>query len=479
MSRLPARLALGAGLLSLCAPGVAAGISLADHVDYPVGTSPNGLAAADLDDDGDVDLVCANVVSSDVSVLLNHGDGTFAGEIRHAIGEQARSVAIGDVDADGDPDLVVGLQSGTSQLAVLTNDGDGVFSSPAPVASLLGVPTQMLLAHLDTDTDLDLAVVLGSDAAVLVLPGTAGAGFGAATIHGIPTGSPVDGGVAAGDMDGDGDVDLVSTFIYATGAPRVLLNDGDGAFALAPSFQPTLNNSTPAVAVGDLDGQDGLDIAEVGNGSVRVSLNDGAGSFGPTLTYAPNVLTSSVTRMTVADVDMDGAPDVVVTGSSASQVGILFNDGAGAFAPGVAHATGSFTADVAVADLDGDGLPDVVTANRNAGSVSVLMNRGATAAPVTASGATGYALGPGVPNPSGFTTTVTYAVPRESRVRLAVHDVAGRKVRVLTDGSMSAGSHEAAWDGRAQDGRPVPAGVYFVRMTAGDLSLTRRIVRVR
>ena len=127
MARSSTRLTAVAGVLWLCLlqPTDARSLVLAQHVEYDVGSMPVGLATADLDDDGNVDVVSANVLSRDVSVLLGHGDGTFAAQARYPAGGQARSVAIGDVDEDGDPDLVIGLQSGESTLAVLLNDGAG------------------------------------------------------------------------------------------------------------------------------------------------------------------------------------------------------------------------------------------------------------------------------------------------------------------------------------------------------------------
>jgi hypothetical protein len=80
-------------------------------------------------------------------------------------------------------------------------------------------------------------------------------------------------------------------------------------------------------------------------------------------------------------------------------------------------------------------------------------------------------LGGGCPNPFNPATTIHYSLGRGTdRARLAVYDVAGRLVVVLSDGPAAAGDHEARWDGRDGDGRPVSSGVYFVRLSADGWS---------
>jgi len=83
------------------------------------------------------------------------------------------------------------------------------------------------------------------------------------------------------------------------------------------------------------------------------------------------------------------------------------------------------------------------------------------------------------PNPAIGPTRLAFELPREARVELGVYDLAGRRVRVLRDGTMAPGRHEAAWDGRADGGHVSLAGVYFVRLSAGGAEVRERVVRVR
>ncbi|NRA58436.1 MAG: VCBS repeat-containing protein, partial [Phycisphaerales bacterium] len=72
---------------------------------YDAGNRPQTVAIGDLDGDGDLDLAVANSVSHNVGVMLNNGDGSFAGAAHYSTGRGPYSVAVGDLDGDGDADL--------------------------------------------------------------------------------------------------------------------------------------------------------------------------------------------------------------------------------------------------------------------------------------------------------------------------------------------------------------------------------------
>jgi len=92
---------------------------------------------------------------------------------------------------------------------------------------------------------------------------------------------------------------------------------------------------------------------------------------------------------------------------------------------------------------------------------------------------TGLLLRPSFPNPFGPMTTISYALPADSHVRLGVYDVAGREVALLENGVRSEGPHEFRWDGTEADGEPLATGVYFVRLAAGGEVRNSKVVLVR
>jgi hypothetical protein len=85
------------------------------------------------------------------------------------------------------------------------------------------------------------------------------------------------------------------------------------------------------------------------------------------------------------------------------------------------------------------------------------------------------------PSPNPFTTTslISFELPREGPVQLVVHDLLGRRVRTLLDGVRPAGKWSASWDGREDNGRTLPSGVYLVRMRYGGEIQQRTLVKVR
>jgi FG-GAP-like repeat len=112
-------------------------VIFAEQVEYDVGSFPHGVAIGDINGDEFLDIVVANVLTEDVSVLHSQQDGTFAPESRFAAGGDARLVELGDLDQDLDMDVVVGLQSSPNVFAVLRNTGAEDLSAPHFYGSMI------------------------------------------------------------------------------------------------------------------------------------------------------------------------------------------------------------------------------------------------------------------------------------------------------------------------------------------------------
>jgi hypothetical protein len=205
----------------------------------PVGASPADVAAADLNEDGHVDLVVPDSASDDVAILLGSGDGHFTLSQRIRVVDGPQSVVVKDVNRDGHLDWIVansgGFYAGSSKPSVLSvgyGHGDGTFS-PTTLASGTG-PWKLILQDMNLDGRLDLlSVNRGTDpdgpdlSLFLALPG---GGF-APEVRFIPGLAASD--FQASDFNGDGRIDLVLvgyrslTFDFGTGLfPRD--TDGDG-----------------------------------------------------------------------------------------------------------------------------------------------------------------------------------------------------------------------------------------------------------
>jgi outer membrane protein assembly factor BamB len=94
-------------------------------------------------------------------------------------------------------------------------------------------------------------------------------------------------------------------------------------------------------------------------------------------------------------------------------------------------------------------------------------------------GASVFTFYPPRPNPSSAATQFSWVMPARGTVRLAIHDVGGRRVRTLVDEERDAGEDFAVWDGRDRHGRPVASGIYFARLVAGPDTVVKKLVRLR
>jgi hypothetical protein len=337
------------------------------------------VAIGDLNGDGDPDLASANFGSDSVSVLLNEGDGTFGGNVEYGVGRGVVSVAIGDLDLrrwDGGPDLAA-ANFFDNNVSVLLNAGGGTFAAAVTYDVDLG-PWSVTIADLNNDGHSDLAVANSGDLFFPVETVSVLLGRGDGTFAGHVTFlvglAPLS--VAAGDLDGDGDLDL-ATANFLDDTVSVLLNDGDGVFldevpyavGLAPTY----------VAMGDLDLDGDLDLCVTNVGTlpnpgrtISVLLNEGGGTFGEQVIYDVGVEPMS---LSMGDLDGDGYLDLAVGNIGGDNVSVLLNSGNGTFVDDGIYGTGADPSSTAVADLDGDGDIEVATANSAGHSVSVLFNR--------------------------------------------------------------------------------------------------------
>ncbi len=327
--------------------------------------APARVLAGDIDGDGDPDVVMGS------DVWLN-GGGTFThGAALPGPAAGMSACALADFDADGDLDLVMGGYPGSipgspSTALLLRNDGLGNFGNATTLPLLADHANTSAGVVLDTDGDRDLdLVLLGRSATAQLLRNDGSGTFALANRARIPS---LDFVYAAtpGDFDGDGDTDFITALEFVR-------NDGDGEFAVdtAGRFPPGLSSIAEFIfsrwqAVGDVDGDGDLDLVlsnydPLNGNSERLLLNRGNGTFVDAT--AGRLADSSSSQPELADLDGDGDLDLVIAGAPDR---ILLNDGTGRFVPLAGAVPTLSGTPVAVrllmvlADVDGDGDPDLI-----------------------------------------------------------------------------------------------------------------------
>ncbi|WP_196292754.1 T9SS type A sorting domain-containing protein [Hymenobacter ruricola] len=340
------------------------------------GNSPRGVAVADVNGDGKLDLLTANYGNSTAGVLLGTGTGSFGAVTTFSSGGGLpRAIAVADVNGDGKPDLLTANNSiSSNSVGVLLGTGTGSFGAATTFsAGGNSAPRGLAVADVNGDGKPDVLTANYGTDAVGVLLGTGTGSFGAVSTYSTGSNSqPRD--LAVADVNGDGKLDVLTANLF-NNTVGVLLGTGTGSFGAVTAFS-TGSGSTPYdIAVADVNGDGQLDALTVnaGNGTAGVLLGTGTGSFGAVSTYSTGG--SSTYALAVADVNGDGQLDLLTANSSSGTASVLLGTGTGSFGAAATYSTGtnSLPFDIAVADVNGDGKPDLLTANSNSGTAGVLL----------------------------------------------------------------------------------------------------------
>ncbi len=357
--------------LLLMTSGVGAQIALAPATDYPVGTSPAGVALADFNGDGRPDMAVTGDAPDRVSILLNIGTGNFgpASDLALAGGSSPHAVVAIDVDNDNDLDLVV-TRKNADDIQILVNTG-GTFSLGATTAVGGLLPRAIVAADLDGNGFRDVVTSNRNSNDVSVFLNTSGTFAPAVTytVGGEPR------GLSLGDFNGD---QLRDIAVACNDDRRVdvLLNIGGGAFGTLSSLSVGPNVRPDGVTTGDFDRDGDTDIAAASSGVgfdiVDVFLNTGAGAFAGAVEYP--VGGTNPGGIIAADLDVDGILELATANQDSADISALPGLGAGVFGGAVIAGVGITPEAIASHDLDGNGSLDLVSVNRDSNTVSVLLN---------------------------------------------------------------------------------------------------------
>jgi hypothetical protein len=377
---------------------------------FPAGIGPVAIAAADVNGDGKLDALVVDEGNSGqagaVTVLFGVGDGTFiagkcagganpgadcardsdcpasSGELTpptcalfapFPAGGGSAAVAVADFNGDGKPDLAV-VNKGSNNVTIMRGAGHGFFTTVQTVA-VGQEPIAIAAADLNADGRIDLVVTNRNSDSIAVIDGLAGGSFGSARffVSGGTGSAPT--GLALGDVNHDGALDVLVPNNRTSDA-SVLLGDGHGNFA-APRIFVT-DQEPLAIAAADVNGDDVTDAVCVNRGysapDAAVLLSRADGSFDA---VEDIVAQASPTGLTAGDVDNDGVSDLILAQSPTGPAGgtVLVYRATpplGFAAPISLQAAGDAVA-VGQGDFNADGRLDIAVVNSSTSNVSVFL----------------------------------------------------------------------------------------------------------
>ena len=290
---------------------------------YSVGSGPGSVAAADVNKDGKTDLICANIWDNTLTVLTNNGSGNFANAGTYSVGSHPGSLATVDIKGDGNVALVC-ANLYTNTLTILTNDGSGKFAiASSPVVG--NQPYSVISMNVNGDGKPDLVCLPGwPSVQIAVWTNNSSGNFKLASNS---TGAGLAQSITPADVNGDGKLDLIAAN-YDPNTLTVFTNNGSGNFIFASTIQiPDSPNGTTwaySVAAGDVNGDGKVDIISVNpNGSLlTIFTNNGSGGFAIALTPS---MSGNPESVVAADVNGDGQTDLICANTGANTISVLLN----------------------------------------------------------------------------------------------------------------------------------------------------------
>ena len=343
---------------------------------------------ADLDQDGDLDILIANEHKPNI-LLINNGKGKFTNESSSRIPQidhDSEDIGMADFDLDGDLDIVVVSEDDKTNELYL-NRGDGTFEDGGSRIPVTGTSNSVVVVDINNDGAPD--ILIGNNGQNNLLINNGKGYFKDETSARFGTFIDVTQDLTLGDIDNDGDEDIL---VANEDANRILINTGNGFFkdeSIARLPYRTAPEETREVDVADIDGDGDLDML-YGNvqafveGALRQNrllLNDGKGFFSDiTATHLPKD-DNRCFGVAFLDIDGDGDADIMTGNTNGARFGgitpfsVYLNDGNGKFSDAtgtiVPDNVGGRGFDIDFMDFNGDGVNDLFLSNR--GSQDLLL----------------------------------------------------------------------------------------------------------
>jgi hypothetical protein len=328
---------------------------------------PLGVHAADMDRDGDMDIVSASFYDSTIAWHENDGNQNFSSRVVSSSHFGANSVLAVDMNVDGDMDVIAASYY-DDRIVLYENNGAQMFTS-RPIGTADGV-WGLFVADIDTDGDTDVLSASRDDSTIAWFSNSGSQTFSKRIVHAQLANGAYS--VFAADVDGDGDMDVLSASLN-DGKISWYENDGNQSFAARTVSNAAV--SAQSVFATDVDGDGDTDVLSASRGDDKIAWyeNDGNQNFTMRVISTTADLARSVFA---ADLDGDGDTDVLSASSGDDEVTWYENDGSQNFTTRAIYdgTTPDGASRVFAADIDTDGDLDVLSASNRGDRISWFEN---------------------------------------------------------------------------------------------------------
>ena len=346
-----------------------------------VGDHPADLVTADVNKDGKLDLITANLESKDITVLLGDGVGGFrqTSGSPFKVKNPAHHIVAGDLNKDENLDLTLTFHD-SYEIMILVGDGKGNFGELKTVVEAVQAEKAhnhgLALADLNGDKNLDFITSNTGVNSVSVLLGNGKLNFKHSE------GSPFRVGkwpypLVIADVNRDSYPDIL-TPNFGGASTSVLFGDGKGNYSSNKESIIKVASTPYFLTAGDLNNDQKPDLVTSHNdiNTITILLGDGRGGFKPA-SFSPLDVETRVWKIALADLNSDNNNDIILAAQIDNSVIVLLGNGKGNFtpAPGSPYRVGDLPTGLAVGDVNLDGKLDIVTANARSDNVSVLLNQ--------------------------------------------------------------------------------------------------------
>jgi hypothetical protein len=338
-------------------------------------SQPGSVAISNFNNDNHIDIAATGIVNNGIFVLTVYGNETFGGELGFSTGNNSlpQQLCGNDLNNDNRTDVVT-ANIGSDSVSVLLGQDNGTFAPVMTYSTGIGsTPRRLAIADVNNDNRLDIITANEGTDSVGILLGYGDGSFATVLTFSTAIGSrPY--AVAVGDVNNDEHLDILSAN-HDSNSISILFGDGNGTFSKLAVFLISYNSGPSSINLADFNSDNCLDIAITNGvgGNLCVFLGYGNGSFGTQMTYpfGPN---SQPYYAVIADFNHDNRYDIAVPFFGNDEVVIFFGYGNGSFQVARTFFTGSASQPhgIAVADFNNDTQLEIVVSLTGTHEIAIL-----------------------------------------------------------------------------------------------------------